>query len=216
MSTENAGHSPWDDVRAVAKVVGKRASIAGQKAKLKAEIALMDHKIKGRKQLFGVELYDFLVPFAEKDPTFIIESDTLTNIQGLFVTAFKDNKALLQKKATKDHDLTRVAEKRAISFPIPAQTIGGKVMNAGKSAKMTGQETAIKAKKAMIEREMNGNKQLFGLHAYELLVQLEDNTKWLPSDRDVRFFYDQARREVTALENEKKAKEADFGVLGLE
>lgn len=213
----SAGHPTlWDDVKSAAKVAGKKASIAGQKAKIRAELVLMDQKIKGRKQQFGVELYDFLVPFAEKDPMFIIESDSLANIQGLFVTAFKENRALLQKRAAREQALNQVAEKRARSFPVPAVSIGEKMVNAGKSAKMTGEETGIKTKMAMMEREMKANKQAFGIQAYHLLVQLEDNSKWLPPDRDVRFFYDQVRREIAQMETDKKQKEADLSVLGLE
>jgi hypothetical protein len=210
------GHpSLWNDVRAAAKVARKKASVAGQKAKIHAELAMMKNRIKGRKQHFGVELYDFLVPFAEKDPTFIIESDTLTNIQGLFVTAFKDNKALLQKKAAKAHELVRLQEKRAVAFPVPAETISEKMVNAGKSAKMTGEETAIRTKISFLEQQMRENKQNFGIHAYTLLAQLEDNSKWLPSDRDVRFFYDQTRRDISQMEQDRVAKEADLGVLEL-
>jgi hypothetical protein len=214
MSNNNA-HPLMDSMRGLAKQASKRASTAGQKAKIKTEILLMDNKIKKRKEQFGIDLYDFLVPFAEKDPTFLIESDTLTHIQGLFVTCFKDNKALLQKKAAKENELNRVAEKRAVAFPTPAETFSEKVVNAGKSAQMTGQETGIKTKMHYLEKEMRFNKKQFGVQAYSLLVQLEDNSKWLPSDRDVRFFYDQTRREVTAMEQEKKQKEADLGVLSL-
>lgn len=204
-----------EKAQSAAKVAGKRASTAGQKAKIRAEILMMDGKIKKRQEQFGLELYDFLVPFADKDPTFILDSDSLTNIQGLFVTCFKDNKALLIKKGAKEGELTRVQEKRAMAFPVPAETFQEKVVNAGKSAKMTGEETGIKTKMHYLEKEMRFNKKKFGVAAYNLLVQLEDNSKWLPSDRDVRFFYDQARREVMAMEQEKVTKEADLGVLGL-
>ena len=204
-----------DSVKSVAKSAGKRASIVGQKGKIRAELLLMDQKIKSRKHKFGVDLYDFLVPQAENVPTFIIESETLTNIQGLFVTAFKDNKALLQKKAKKQNDLTVVAEQRSVAFPIPAVSIGEKMVNAGKAASFTGKETAIKTKMSMLEREMKANKHNFGIQAYALLVNLEDNSNWLPSHRDVRFFYDQARREVMQMEQDRKQKEADLCVLGL-
>lgn len=215
-TTSGSNPSLWDDVKKAASVAGRKASIAGQKAKIRTEMMMLDNKVKKRKQQFGVELYDFLVPFAEKDPSFIIESDTLTHIQGLFVTAFKDNKALLQKKAAKSHDLNRVAEKRAVAFPTPAENIQEKIVNVGKSARMTGEETGIKNQIGVLEQDMRRNKKNFGIQAYVLLVQLEDNSKWLPSDRDVRFFYDQARREVGQIEQEKKQKEADLGVLGLE
>lgn len=205
--------SLWNDVKAGAAVAGKRASIAGQKAKTRADILLMDNRIKARKQKLGIELYDFLVPFAEKDPHFIIESDTLTNIQGFFVTCFKDNKAILLKKAKKERELAELNEKRAQAFPVPAETFGGKLKNAGKAASMTGSETKIKAAIAMMEREMKANKQTFGVETYHLLVKLEDEEKWLPSDRDVRFFYDQARREIMAMEQEKGNKKAELAVL---
>lgn len=214
--TSPASPTVMDRAKSAAKVAGKRASVVGQKAKLQAEIMLTDSKIKARKQKFGVELYNHLVVQAEADPHFIIESDTLTNIQGLFVTAFKDNKALLQKKAKKQNDLGVVADQRSIAFPIPAVSIGEKMVNAGKAATFTGKETAIKTKMSMLEREMKANKQKFGIDAYARLVDLEDGLKWLPSDRDVRFFYDQARREVQQIEQDKKQKEADLSVLGLQ
>jgi len=204
-----------DHVRMAAKSAGKRASIAGQKGKLRAEILLMDNKINARKMKFGVELYDFLVPQAENDPTFIIDSEVLTNIRGMFVTAFKDNKALLQKKAKKQMDLTSVVEQRAVAFPVPAVSIGEKMVNAGRAASFTGRETAIKTKISLLEKEMKINKQNFGVQAYALLVNLEDTTKWLPSDRDVRFFYDQCRRDIQKMEEEKKEKQAGIQLLGL-
>lgn len=213
MSANSDEPSLWNDMKAGARVAGKRASIAGQKAKTRADILLTESRIKTRKQKFGVELYDFLVPFAEKDPHFIIESDTLANIQGLFVEAFKDNKAILQKKSQKERELAEIADRRANAFPVPAETFAGKLKNAGKSAAMTGSETKVKTAIAMMEREMRANKQKFGVESYDLLVRLEDHDKWLPSDRDVRFFYDQARRDITQLEVDKGNMKADLAVL---
>ena len=42
------------------KNAGKFVQAAGQKTKLKAEIALMDQNMKGRKQQFGIEMYDLM------------------------------------------------------------------------------------------------------------------------------------------------------------
>lgn len=205
-----------DRVQKAAAVAGKRASIVGQKGKINFDLTMMDRKINARKQKFGVELYDHLVVQAENEPTFMIEGAALDNIQGLFVTAYKDNKAILQKKAKKQNDLTVVSEQRSIAFPIPAVSIGEKMANAGKAASFTGREQVIKTKMSAMEREMKSNKQNFGVQTYALLVNLEDNIKWLPSDRDVRFFYDQTRRDVMQMEQDRKQKEADRSILGLE
>lgn len=216
MSTSSPSNPLWDSVKKKASVVGHKASLAAQRGRIKADLLLLDQKIKGRKQQFGVELYDFLVPFAEKDDMFIIESDSLEAIQGPFIQCFKDNKATSGKKAIKENALAAVGEKRALAFPVPAETVAGKLKNAGKSAAMTGQEAGIKTKMAMMERTMKTNKQQFGVEVYHLLVKKEDEEKWLPSDRDVRFFYDQARRDVEKLEQDWKTREADLAVLGSE
>jgi len=206
----------WGAVKKQGLKVGKRASVTTQKAKLRAEMMLVDNRIQNRKELFGVDLYDSLVIHAEQDPTFIIESETLDNIRGFFVTCFKDNKALLQKRALQQQRLVELDEQREVAYPkVPCETIGGQMKNGCKAANFARQETSCKAQKAMIEREMQVNKKKFGVDTYRLLCRLEDgDAKWLPSDRDVRFLYDQARRDIGELLVEKQQKIVSISLVG--
>ncbi|CAB9528752.1 expressed unknown protein [Seminavis robusta] len=184
---------------------------------MRAELMMMDQKITKRKQRFGVDLYDTLALHARQDPDFIIESPSLEQIRGHFVTAFKDHKALRQKLALQQQGLVELGERREIAFPaVPGEgetTLGGKAKNAGKAANFLREETMYKSKIAAVEADMKHNKKKFGVEVYLLLVHLEDSQKWLSPDRDVRFLYDAARRDVTRLLMEKQQKETDLRAL---
>jgi hypothetical protein len=212
-------HQPknlWDNI----KVGAKRASLAGQKAKIQADILMLDQKIKGCKQEFGVELYEFLVKCVENEPEFLLDNSALDKIQGLFLKTYKDNKAVAQKMVLQDEKLAQCAEKRAqvnsrhggrLSFEVPADSVGERIINAPKNARIAGTETKLKANKALMEREIKANKQKFGVDVYQLLVDLEVFQKWMPSDRDVQLLYSQVRREIAQLEliKEEKFDEAE-------
>jgi hypothetical protein len=73
---------------------------------------VLDQRLQARKQHFGMELYDRLPQQADQDPMFIIDHPALENIQGLFVTCYKDNKALMQKNKTPQFQLEEAAELR--------------------------------------------------------------------------------------------------------
>ncbi|CAB9514043.1 expressed unknown protein [Seminavis robusta] len=207
------------------KGAGKKASIAGQKAKLGGEMLLLDQKIKNRKQNFGIGLYDHLANIADGDAMFIIDNPALENIRGLFVTTYKDNKALHQKVKGHQLKLAQVAEERRcvqsrhggkLSFDVPADTVGERIMNAPKLARIAGQETKVKTAKAVVEREMTANKQNFGLALYAHLVELELCDHWVPEDKDVRFHYEECRRDIARFEIIKDEKGEDIDVLGNE
>lgn len=211
----NRASGLWDRVKAQGKKAGKIAQTKAHQTKLRAEMIMIDQKVNKRKQSFGVELYDTLVLQAEQDPTFIIDGETLENIRGQFVTAFKDNKALLQKKAKQQQALVEIEEKKAIAFPKePAETIGEQMKNAGIAANFKRQDVTCRTRIARLEADMKENKKKFGVETYHLLEYLEDHKKWLSPDRDVRFLYDAARRDITQLQKDKQQKLLDLNALG--
>jgi hypothetical protein len=217
-SSSGAGGGLWDNVKAQGIKAGKRASMAAHKAKLTAELLWIDNRIRTRKETLGIELYDTLVVLADQDPTFIIDDgDTLDHIRGDFVTCFKDNKALVQKRARKQQQLVELKEQKAVAYPkVPCETFRGQAANGLKAANFARQETQTKTKIALLEQEMTLHKKKFGVAVYDLMVSLEDTQQWLPRDRDVRFLYDQARRDITHLYQERNEKEAELAVLSLE
>lgn len=205
----------WDSVKKKGVNAGKRASLVTHKAKIRADMMKIDKNIVKRKQALGVDLYDSLVLHAESDPVFIIESDSLDHIRGEFVTCFKDNKALLQQRARRQQQLVEVDEQREVAYPkIPCATVVGQLKNGCKAANFARQEVGCKNKIALVEDNMKKNKQLFGEEVYKVLVRLEDRDKWLPGDRDIRFLYDQARRDVTTLISEKQQKVLELATIG--
>jgi len=210
----SGGSSLWNIIKKEGKKAGLRASIAAQQTKLTAEMMMIDTKIEKRKKQFGQELYDTLVVHAEQDPGFIIDGGSLENIQGHFVTTFKDNKALLQKKALEQQTLVELGEQKAIAYPkVTPETFSGQMKNAGIAANLVRQEAGCKNRITVIKADMRSNKRKFGVETYATLMQLEDDRKWLSPDRDVRFLYDAARRDVTKIVMEKQQKESEWDAL---
>jgi hypothetical protein len=204
------------------KDAGRRASIVRQKALLGVDIAVIDQRIKGRKQQFGVDLYDYLAQQADRDPMFIIDHPALENIRGLLVTCYKDNKALLQKNKAHQLQLAAAAEQRKcvnsrhggkISFPVPADTVGERIMNAPKLARIAGSEAKIKTSMACVDREMMARKQAFGMATYAKLVELEKLHQWIPADTTVRIHYDECQRDIAQYEILKDENREDIDHL---
>merc|ERR1711862_503953 len=140
----------------------------------------------------------------------------MENVQVPFIKVIKETKALEAKKKVKNGELEQNQISRAAAFPIPAEDWQGKMRNAGKSASLYGGESKIRTEMSLLESQLTRRKQEFGMEVYGIFVQMEDTQNWLPRDRDVRFLYDQARRDVTKLEDEKDQKASDLAVLGSE
>ena len=257
------------------KVTGKRASLAGQKAKLGADVVLLNQKIKNRKHQFGVDLYDALEAIVDQDPMLLLGGTTTTtttttngsavaqgeaqeeaeedvpvepleeneeeatfsgtstarvsaaekedkkeeatganendptnnsnsssssssidphwplqNIQGIFVAAYRNNKALAQKQHQEQMKLEEQAEKRrcvqsrhggTLDYEVPADSVGERIMNAPKLARIRGEETRLKGNLASIHQQVLHTKYDFGRQCYHRLWKLEMN---LASDND--------------------------------
>jgi len=63
-------------------------------------------------------------------------------------------------------------------------------VNAAKYAATGAREAASKMELAMIERQILGFKEEFGVEMYPIIESMEDNEGWLPTDRKVRSLYD--------------------------
>ena len=207
------------------KDAGKRASIVGQKAMLGADIVVIDHKIKTRKQQFGIDLYDYLAQQADHDPMFLIDHPALDQLRGHFVTCYKDNKALIQKSKSCHLQLAAAAEQRKcvnsrhqgkLSYPVPADTVGERILNAPKLACIAGSEAKIRTSMACIQQEMMARKQTFGMETFSHLLKLEHVDQWLPVDTTVRILYDDCRRDISQYEILKDEKGDDIHHLDKE
>lgn len=203
----------WDGIRSVAVTAGAAAKLASTKAKLKAEIALVDREIDGRKRKFGAEMYDHCAPLTEQQ-SFYADEDKLTQtLRPHLIRAQKEIAALDGKKNDFKQVLTDKQTHRAGSFPVPATTFGEQAVNAGKTAAMMGSEAKTKTDVAVKERQILTCKEEFGLELFDVLVGLEDQG-WLPPDRNIRAIYDQCRRDMDDIVKKKDQRKEKLSDLG--
>merc|ERR1719343_885217 len=94
-----------------------------------------------------------------------------------------------------------------------AATIGEKLMNAAKYAAAGTKEIATKTELAMLQRQIVGFKEEFGVELYPIFESMEDNEGWLPTDRKVRSLYDSAREDIQAMEKIKNEKRENIRQL---
>ncbi len=87
-----------------------------------------------------------------------------------------------------------------------AETIGQKLYNAASFVSAGAKEAAFKTELAMLERQILGFKEDFGVELYPVFQSMEDNEGWLPTDRKVRSLYDNAREDIAKMEQAKAEK----------
>lgn len=206
--------SLWDSVRdslqKTAEKAGSVALVAGQKTKLNAEFLLVERDISLRKQLFGVQLYDYVAPLSSKPEFYACDDKQTDTLRPPLITAQREIAALEIRKTKIKEQQAQAQVTRRAAFPTPAQSIGGKMLNAGKSSVLAANEAKLMTDLASVTRLIQAQKEEFGEKLYDILVELEDKEGWLPTDREIRSIYDQARRDVEKLVAKKAAKEQEL------
>ena len=189
--------SLWDSLRDAVVDTGSRlgnvAGTAAIKAKLQTDLLFIDRELLGRKEAFGVEMYDYVEPLS-KHQSFYTSDDTLTlTLQPPLITAQREISALHLKLAKQQELIQKAALVRANAFR-PATTWTDKLANAGKSAALGGNEAKLSTELAMYNTQIQHFKKEFGVNLYTTLEELEDSKQWLPTDRNIRSIYDMCRR----------------------
>jgi len=200
-------------VKDAAGKAGNAAKVAGVKTKLRTEMLMLDREINSRKLKFGVEMYDHVHPMTET-ADFYASDDTLTNnLRPPLITANREIKALLCKRGKLQEEYNTAKVTRAAAFPTKATTIEGKAKNAAKSASLAGAEAKIWTELNLADQNIMRIKHEFGLELFPIFSNLEDSQGWLPTDRDIRAIYDQARRDIDGMNKKKEKKNRDLAVL---
>jgi len=203
----------WDSVKQAAEKAGQAALVGGTMAKLKTEIMVLDRDITSRQYKFGVELYDYVEPLSHS-PEFFAANDRMTDtIRGPLLAAQREIAALNNRRDKFKEKLSKAEVDRKSAFPNAATTIGEKVVNAGKAARLAGNEVKIQTDVSVTETLMKSYKHEFGVKMYAVLVELEDRENWLPTVRDIRSIYDQTRREIEKLVEKKTTKKKELKAL---
>lgn len=188
------------------KNAGVFVKAAGQKTKLKAEIALLDQNMKGRKQQFGVEMYDLM----EQKKTFGGKTETEPKVVEVFEGAGKDIALIIEKKDAKQGEIDGLG---ATNKDLPAESMGEKAKKAGNQAKDAAVKTKIQAEMALLDREIKGRKQVFGVELFDAIMQLEG---YEPTDTEIKAILDSAKQDIGEQQAKKDVKLEEINVLEAE
>ena len=204
--------SVWDSVVAgpskAATHPGAATQVVATKAKLHADILVIDRDIHARKEKFGVDMYAHLEKITSTQEFYVADDRLINVIRPTLIKAQREVAAYERKRDTMRGKVNMAEANRSGSASIfAAQTIGEKLMNAAKYAAAGAKEAASKTELAMLERQILGFKEEFGVELYPVFESMEDNEGWLPTDRKVRSLYDSAREDIAAmvkLQNDKR------------
>eukprot|EP00547_Thalassionema_nitzschioides_P006096 CAMPEP_0194209398 /NCGR_PEP_ID=MMETSP0156-20130528/7537_1 /TAXON_ID=33649 /ORGANISM="Thalassionema nitzschioides, Strain L26-B" /LENGTH=431 /DNA_ID=CAMNT_0038936565 /DNA_START=74 /DNA_END=1369 /DNA_ORIENTATION=- len=204
----------WDSVKQAAGMAGQAAVAGGTMAKLKAELVLVDREVTARQEKFGIELYDYVEPLSRSQEFFAANDRMTETIRGPLLTAQREIAALNIRRGKFKEQLSQAEVKRKSAFPNAATTVGEKVINAAKAARFAGNEAKIHTDVSVTETIMKSHKQEFGVKIYSIFVEMEDKENWLPTVREIRSLYDQARRDIEKLQEKMASKKKELEALG--
>ena len=212
----------WDNVVAAATKAATQAGEATQtaatKTKLHADLLLIDRDINARKEKFGVDMYAHLEQITSTQEFYVADDRLINVIRPTLIKAQREVAAYERKRDALKGKVNLAEANRVGSASIlGAQTIGEKLMNAARYAAAGAKEATSKTELAMIERQILGFKEEFGLEMYPVFESMEDNEGWLPTDRKVRALYDQCREDIADMIKAKADKQEQIKQLdGLE
>lgn len=150
---------------------------------------------------------------------FYVADDKLINIIRPTLIKAQREVAAYEKKRDAMRGRVNLAEANRSSTGsiLTAETVGQKLFNAASFLSAGAKEAACKTELAMLERQIKGFKEEFGVELYPVFQSMEDNEGWLPTDRKVRSLYDQAREDIAQMEKSKEEKKEQIKQLdGLE
>lgn len=201
----------WDSVVSVASKAatqaGEATQVAAFKTKLHADLLLIDRDINARKEKFGVELYTHLEQITSTQEFYVADDRLINVIRPTLIKAQREVAAYERKRDVLKGKVNLAEANRVGSASIlGAQSIGEKLMNAARYAAAGAKEATSKTELAMIERQILGFKEEFGLEMYPVFESMEDNEGWLPTDRKVRALYDQCREDIADMVKAKQEK----------
>ena len=201
----------WDNVVAsatkAANQAGKATEVAATKAKLHADLLVIDRDIHARKEKFGVEMYAHLEAITSTQEFYVADDRLINILRPTLIKAQREVAAYERKRDSMRGKANLAEANRSGSASIfTAATFSEKIMNAAKYAAAGAKEAASKTELAMLERQILGFKEEFGVELYPVLESMEDNEGWLPTDRKVRSLYDSAREDIGKMKKMKEEK----------
>ncbi|KAL7538861.1 hypothetical protein ACHAWF_006235 [Thalassiosira exigua] len=208
----------WDSVVSqaskAATQAGEATQVAAAKAKLHADLLVVDRDIRSRKEKFGVDMYAHLEGVTSTQEFYVADDRLINVIRPTLIKAQREVAAYERKRDAMRGKVNLAEANRTGSASIfTAATIGEKLMNAARYAAAGAKEAGAKTELAMIERQILGFKEEFGVELYPVFEAMEDDEGWLPTDRKVRSLYDAAREDVAQMKQSKEEKKEEIKKL---
>mmetsp|Transcript_6535 Transcript_6535/g.14439 ORF Transcript_6535/g.14439 Transcript_6535/m.14439 type:complete len:425 (-) Transcript_6535:77-1351(-) len=218
-ANNTAASSMWDNVVAsatkAATQAGEATQVAANRAKLHADLLVIDRDMHARKEKFGVEMYAHLEAITSTQEFYVADDRLINVLRPTLIKAQREVAAYERKRdAMKGKVNMAEANRSGTASIFSAATIGEKIMNAAKYAAAGAKEAATKTELAMLERQILGFKEEFGVELYPIFESMEDNEGWLPTDRKVRSLYDSCREDIAKMQKSKEEKREQIKQLG--
>jgi hypothetical protein len=205
----------FDSFRAKARQVGVAATLFSQKTKLRAEILFLERSVKTRQQSFGVQLYDYVSIWSAQPDFFSANEDNIliATLRPPLIQAQREIAALQLRHTMLTEQMHDKSASKTAAYNQKSDDWKEKIHNAGRTTMFAGAEAKLKAELALLERDMNQHKHTFGVTLYQQFALLEDTKQWLPTDREIRAFYDGCRRDIDSIKNRIAEKEQEIRTL---
>lgn len=188
---------------------------AGRKAKIRAELLILDRRMNGRKKAFGIEIYDELSNMTCSQDFYSTSNELISLVRPHLLSADREIRALSNKQLQAKGDLEIAVARRAEAFPVKASNWKEKASNAATATGMISNETKFKTRVALVNSQMNNIKEKLGLQLFPTLDETFSNTGTgqlpvhCPTDKDVntiRFVFQKCKTDLDEIERTKKQK----------
>ena len=199
----SAANNWWASAKLAANAAAAKTRVAAATAKLRAEVALVDREINGRKKQFGVEMYDHMSPLISSVDFYtgpMYDDDEMTElVRPLLIVTHKEVAALEAKVCQLKEDVSAAEVGRTSAYGAGAESVGDKLN---------------KAELLVLQNKVTATKQEMGIELFGQFAMLEDRENWLPKDRVVRSIYDSCRQDIEAIELKRRQKQQELAERG--
>mmetsp|Transcript_4411 Transcript_4411/g.8506 ORF Transcript_4411/g.8506 Transcript_4411/m.8506 type:complete len:222 (-) Transcript_4411:118-783(-) len=197
---------------------------AGKKAKLKAEILLLERSITNRKKQFGIDLYNDLQDITCQQEFYATTDQTIDAVRPELLSLDREMRALDAKRMRAKGNLDLAEDTKREAFHVPATNWKERAANVGKGAGMVAIETKIKAELRVIHAQMHALKESFGITMYAVLENLfgsSANPIAVHSSTDdvvnqIRERYNTCKADIIEINRKIIQKEVMIDQLGIE
>ena len=196
----------------------------GQKAKLKADILLLDRNIVSRKKVFGIELYNDLSDLTCQQHFYAVNDPIIAAIRPELLALDREIRALDGKKLHAKGNLDLAQAMRREAFPVAATNLFEKASNASKKAGMVANEAKIMTELKVISGHLNALKEGFGIKIFPILQKLfglSSGPRAVRCDTDIvanqiRERYESCKDDLIQMNRKRIQMDAMIDQLGVE